>query len=80
MPLKTKTLFIGYRLGKGEGYADLEYAMMRDIGAVDENTVIITVVHDCQILDIPDDLMEEHDFDVSYFSFIIFVLEIFLGS
>ena len=55
---------LGYRLGKGGGYADLEYAMMRNLGFIDENTPVITTVHDCQIVDIPDELMEDHDFDV----------------
>jgi 5-formyltetrahydrofolate cyclo-ligase len=39
----------GYRIGKGEGYADLEFAMMMKMGAVDQNTVIATTVHDCQV-------------------------------
>ena len=56
---------LGYRLGKGGGYADLEYAMMRSLGFIDESTPVITTVHDCQIVDIPDELMEDHDFDVS---------------
>lgn len=56
----------GYRIGKGEGFADLEYAMMRAMGAVDENTPIVTIVHDCQVLDIPDRLKEDHDLTVDY--------------
>ena len=43
------TIFLGWRIGKGEGFADLEYAMMASMGAVDENTVIVTTVHDCQV-------------------------------
>jgi 5-formyltetrahydrofolate cyclo-ligase len=39
----------GHRIGKGEGYADLEFAMMIKMGAVDENTVIAATVHDCQV-------------------------------
>ncbi len=54
----------GYRLGRGQGFEDLEYAMMRSMGVIDETTPIITTVHDCQIVDIPDEIMEEHDFDV----------------
>ena len=45
----------------------MEYAMMRNMGAIDDTTTIITVVHDCQVLDIPDDLMQDHDFDVRSF-------------
>lgn len=56
----------GYRLGKGEGYADMEWAMMSSMGAVGDNTVVITTVHDCQVQDIPDDLMADHDLCVDY--------------
>lgn len=41
--------FSGYRIGKGEGFADMEYAMMVSMGAVNESTVVVTVVHDCQV-------------------------------
>lgn len=43
----------GIRYGKGHGYFDLEWAMFREIGVVDEDTPIIAVVHDCQVIDIP---------------------------
>ncbi|XP_017321705.3 methenyltetrahydrofolate synthase domain-containing protein isoform X2 [Ictalurus punctatus] len=56
----------GYRIGKGEGYADMEYAMMVSMGAVNESTVVVTVVHDCQVVDIPDGLTESHDLTVDY--------------
>lgn len=39
----------GYRIGKGEGFADMEYAMMLCMGAVTESTVVVTIVHDCQV-------------------------------
>ncbi|KAL6478784.1 hypothetical protein MHYP_G00122170 [Metynnis hypsauchen] len=56
----------GYRIGKGEGYADMEYAIMASIGAVKESTVVVTVVHDCQVVDIPERLTESHDLTVDY--------------
>ncbi|KAF7657092.1 hypothetical protein LDENG_00032090 [Lucifuga dentata] len=56
----------GFRLGKGEGYSDMEYAMMVSMGAVSESTVVVTVVHDCQVVDIPEELMENHDLTVDY--------------
>lgn len=40
---------LGWRIGKGEGYADMEYAMMVSMGAVTEDTPVITIVHDCQV-------------------------------
>ncbi|KAM9607805.1 methenyltetrahydrofolate synthase domain-containing protein isoform 1-T1 [Trichechus inunguis] len=56
----------GWRIGKGEGYADLEYAMMVSMGAVCEETPVVTVVHDCQVVDIPEALLEDHDLTVDY--------------
>ncbi|XP_007992463.3 methenyltetrahydrofolate synthase domain-containing protein isoform X1 [Chlorocebus sabaeus] len=56
----------GWRIGKGEGYADLEYAMMVSMGAVSKETPVVTIVHDCQVVDIPEELLEEHDITVDY--------------
>ncbi|KAG7230200.1 hypothetical protein INR49_012333 [Caranx melampygus] len=56
----------GLRIGKGEGYADMEYGMMASMGAVNESTVVVTVVHDCQVVDIPDELIESHDLTVDF--------------
>lgn len=39
----------GHRIGKGEGFSDLEYAVMKGTGAVDDNTIIVTTVHDEQV-------------------------------
>ncbi|XP_077166427.1 methenyltetrahydrofolate synthase domain-containing protein isoform X6 [Paroedura picta] len=39
----------GWRIGKGEGFADMEYGMMVSMGAVREDTVVVTAVHDCQV-------------------------------
>ncbi|KAM5297136.1 methenyltetrahydrofolate synthase domain-containing protein isoform 2-T2 [Glossophaga mutica] len=56
----------GWRIGKGEGYADLEYAMMASMGAVSQGTPVVTIVHDCQVVDIPEALLEDHDLTVDY--------------
>lgn len=40
----------GGRLGKGEGYAELEYAILRELGLVDESTPIATTVHELQLV------------------------------
>lgn len=42
-------MLIGHRIGKGEGFADLEFAMLVKVNAVNENTVIATTVHDDQV-------------------------------
>ncbi|WP_332899914.1 5-formyltetrahydrofolate cyclo-ligase [Haladaptatus sp. CMSO5] len=41
----------GARIGKGEGYSDLEYALLRELGLVDDDTPIVTTVHERQIVD-----------------------------
>ncbi|XP_069105574.1 methenyltetrahydrofolate synthase domain-containing protein-like isoform X2 [Argopecten irradians] len=56
----------GFRIGKGEGFGDLEYAMMKSMGAIDDSTIVISTVHDCQVLDIPESLMTPHDVQVNY--------------
>ncbi|NXD31350.1 MTHSD protein, partial [Spelaeornis formosus] len=56
----------GWRIGKGEGYADMEYAMMVSMGAVQEDTPVLTIVHDCQVLDIAEELLGDHDLTVDY--------------
>lgn len=40
----------GGRLGKGKGYFDLEYAILRELGAVGEETPVVAVVDDLQVL------------------------------
>jgi len=42
--------YMGTRVGKGGGYAELEYAILREIGKVDDKTPIVTTVHDLQVL------------------------------
>jgi len=40
----------GARVGKGGGYSDLEFALARELGAVDTRTTIVTTVHDLQLV------------------------------
>jgi len=39
----------GARLGKGKGYAEIEYAILRSLGVIDDNTLVVTTVHDSQL-------------------------------
>ena len=41
----------GARIGKGEGYSDLEYAVLREFGLVDDATTVVTTVHELQVVD-----------------------------
>ena len=54
----------GARVGKGGGYSDLEFALLREEGKVDAKTPIVTTVHPLQIVktEMP---MTEHDIPLS---------------
>jgi 5-formyltetrahydrofolate cyclo-ligase len=39
----------GERIGKGEGYSDLEFAVLSELGLVDESTTVATTVHERQV-------------------------------
>jgi 5-formyltetrahydrofolate cyclo-ligase len=39
----------GGRIGKGEGFSDLEFALLAEIGAVGPETTVLTTVHEHQI-------------------------------
>lgn len=55
----------GARLGKGEGFAELEYGMLRYMGAIDDTTPVVTSVHDEQLVDdIPVEKLLIHDVPV----------------
>ncbi len=56
----------GRRLGKGEGFADLEFAMAASNGSVSpSSTLVCCTVHDCQVLDhLPEHLFGPHDVPV----------------
>jgi 5-formyltetrahydrofolate cyclo-ligase len=52
----------GVRIGKGGGYSEIEYGILQELRLVDENTPIVTTVHDLQIVEeVP---AEEHDLTV----------------
>lgn len=51
----------GVRFGKGHGYFDLEWAILSEIGRVDETSQIVDIVHDCQVVA---ETLEGEDHDV----------------
>lgn len=54
----------GARVGKGRGYSDLEYAILRELNLVTDSVPIATTVHEVQIInDVP---IERHDVPVDY--------------
>jgi 5-formyltetrahydrofolate cyclo-ligase len=54
----------GARLGKGNGFNDLEWGILCELGVVDERTKVATTVHDVQVLDLPHFLCQPHDLPV----------------
>jgi 5-formyltetrahydrofolate cyclo-ligase len=50
----------GVRFGKGEGFFDIEWGMLSEIGVVDDSTPVIVFAHDVQVLDV-DLPFESHD-------------------
>nr|CAI5819484.1 unnamed protein product [Callosobruchus analis] len=57
----------GHRIGKGTGFADIEFAVLKELNIVDDTTVIVTVVHDTQVYDeLPKELFKKYDVPVDY--------------
>ncbi len=55
----------GARIGKGAGYSDIEVALLTEAGLVGPQTIIVTTVHQLQVID--EDIPEtEHDFSVDF--------------
>ncbi|WP_128476998.1 5-formyltetrahydrofolate cyclo-ligase [Halorussus pelagicus] len=55
----------GARVGKGEGYSDLEYAVLRELGLVNGETPVATTVHDSQVVD-DEVAVETHDVPLDF--------------
>ena len=54
----------GSRIGKGEGYSEIEYGILREMGLVEKDVSICTTVHPVQILkEVPQD---PYDVGVDY--------------
>lgn len=43
----------GVRIGKGAGYSDIEMALLAHAGLVTDKTLVVTTVHDLQVIDEP---------------------------
>ncbi|XP_073820637.1 LOW QUALITY PROTEIN: methenyltetrahydrofolate synthase domain-containing protein-like [Musca autumnalis] len=52
----------GYRIGRGNGFIDLTIGLLIETGAITPNTLIVTLVHDTQVVDnLPTNLFQKHD-------------------
>lgn len=58
----------GARLGKGGGYSDLEYALLREARVVGPRTPIVSTVHPTQVLRRGTIPMEPHDVSLDLFA------------
>ncbi|WP_200531819.1 5-formyltetrahydrofolate cyclo-ligase [Halorubrum sp. LN27] len=54
----------GARIGKGEGYSDLEWGVLSELGAVDADTAVATTVHELSVLDGPESAVEGSESDL----------------
>ncbi len=52
----------GSRIGKGGGYSEIEYGILRELGSINDETPIVTTVHDAQVVDVVP--VEDHDLSV----------------
>ena len=51
----------GNRVGKGEGFSDLEFAVLRGVDRVDADTTVATTVHDSQVVADGETEPDRHD-------------------
>lgn len=52
----------GQRLGRGNGYVDLDFGILVKSGAVTDKTVVVATVHDEQVYDtLPEELFTDYD-------------------
>ncbi|KAH8312009.1 hypothetical protein KR044_009026, partial [Drosophila immigrans] len=52
----------GYRIGRGNGFADLDIGLLIELGVITPQTAIVTIVHDVQVVDtLPLDLFQKYD-------------------
>lgn len=52
----------GYRIGRGNGFADLDIGVLIELGCITPETVIVTMVHDLQVVDsLPKHLFQKYD-------------------
>ena len=62
----------GARVGKGEGFSDLEYAVLHELGLVEASTPVLTTVHERQVVGGPDGVVDTevpvdaHDVPMDY--------------
>lgn len=56
----------GRRIGNGNRITDLSFGYLVELGFITPATKIVTLVHECQLQDIPENLMTSYDIPVDY--------------
>lgn len=56
----------GARIGKGGGFADIEFAILRHYRLIDEKTIILTTIHDEMIVESDEIPLQKHDTFLNY--------------
>lgn len=56
----------GNRLGKGKGYGDREYKILKSRGLLKDNVKVVTLVHELQLVDDITELMNDKDVKLDY--------------
>jgi len=56
----------GNRIGKGRGYGDREFHVLKTLGMLNPHMKIVTMVHETQVFDDFSSLMNEQDVKVNY--------------
>lgn len=52
----------GHRIGKGNGYVDLDIGIQTQLGIITKDTLLVTTVHDVQVYDtLPENLFQSYD-------------------
>lgn len=52
----------GHRIGKGNGYVDLDVGILTYLGVITKDTLIVTTVHEVQVYDtLPEELFQTYD-------------------
>lgn len=52
----------GHRIGKGNGYVDLDVGILTYLGVITKDTLIVTTVHDVQVYEtLPEELFQSYD-------------------
>jgi len=54
----------GVRIGKGGGYSEIEYGILRELSLIDEGTPVFTSIHDFQLIDSAP--KEDHDLVIDF--------------